>query len=522
MTIHHSKSSDSTAPPSPALRVSFYRSVRFPERTKNVHLSEIAAMIADPGSNLKPATEKCRAAYQAAEKAGRPPKKDPVYDAAKKALPAVMLSGVCAGNTNEQMVSHSGLVQLDLDDLRPADLPLVRGVLKADPHVALLFVSPSGCGLKAAVRVGLPSAPLAGAAAIGDYHSRAFVTATAYARNTLALCPDTGVKDARRMCFLSHDPDVFLNLEATPLPVPTAATEPKTAGVALHPNRQNEEAKPFTRRSPEDRKAFAARAKNAGFTNLKRLEFPALLRELGWFLKEESDDKTQRIFFRCPWEYEHTTPNGVRDMMAIRSMELTGAVDWGIRCLHGHCADRGLLDVLEAAEEEESGIVNRFCGVGAMPAELDRRRNDVFNADVFVRLHGDKVRFLHDEKMWMVWNDTYWKADTDGAILRLAKTVADELWKMDDDPKWRTHAVNSGNARRLEDMLKVAACDQRVAAMRADFDRDPFLLGCPNGTVDLRTGVLRPANPASNSEMKVLEDLQASDLRHLLRFSDFF
>ena len=43
---------------------------------------------------------------------------------------------------------------------------------------------------------------------------------------------------------------------------------------------------------------------------------------------------------------------------------------------------------------------------------------------------------------------------------------------------------------------RFAAADPVFARHSGDFDRDPWLLATPGGTVDLRTGTLRPANPA--------------------------
>ena len=50
--------------------------------------------------------------------------------------------------------------------------------------------------------------------------------------------------------------------------------------------------------------------------------------------------------------------------------------------------------------------------------------------------------------------------------------------------------------QRLRAMVSLASTEPGISAAADAFDRDPFLLACANGTVDLRTGTLRPHNPA--------------------------
>jgi putative DNA primase/helicase len=54
--------------------------------------------------------------------------------------------------------------------------------------------------------------------------------------------------------------------------------------------------------------------------------------------------------------------------------------------------------------------------------------------------------------------------------------------------------VGSGNSSRINNMLSQA--EPYLAVEADDLDKDPWLLNCPNGTVDLRTGELRPHDQA--------------------------
>src|SRR5262245_5229891 len=55
-------------------------------------------------------------------------------------------------------------------------------------------------------------------------------------------------------------------------------------------------------------------------------------------------------------------------------------------------------------------------------------------------------------------------------------------------------ALKSGDAVRLRAMIEVARSE--AAAVPNDFDQDNWLLNCANGTVDLKTGILREHSAA--------------------------
>jgi hypothetical protein len=83
----------------------------------------------------------------------------------------------------------------------------IRDKVKRDPHVTFGFVSPSGDGLKLGLRID------------GSWHAESFVAAHKYFRDTYRVEIDKRVKDRLRLCFVSHDPDLWTNLDATVLPV---------------------------------------------------------------------------------------------------------------------------------------------------------------------------------------------------------------------------------------------------------------------------------------------------------------
>lgn len=121
------------------------------------------------------------------------------YDRDKKKLPAFCMSGTAANR--KKPLAHSGLLQIDLDKLG-GSLSAVREKVRQDPHVAFGFVSPSGDGLKLGLRID------------GDRHAESFAAAQSYFQDHYGLPIDKAVKDRLRLCFVSHDPDLWENPDA--------------------------------------------------------------------------------------------------------------------------------------------------------------------------------------------------------------------------------------------------------------------------------------------------------------------
>jgi putative DNA primase/helicase len=54
-----------------------------------------------------------------------------------------------------------------------------------------------------------------------------------------------------------------------------------------------------------------------------------------------------------------------------------------------------------------------------------------------------------------------------------------------------SHALKSESASRIAAMIELAKSEPGIPILPEDLDRDPWLLNCPNGTLELRTGTLR-------------------------------
>ena len=127
------------------------------------------------------------------------------------------------------------------------------------------------------------------------------------------------------------------------------------------------------------------------------------------------------------------------------------------------------------------------------------RRTDYGNAERLVWRHGTDLRHCHMWQTWLTWDGARWCHDDTGEITRYALTTVRAIYTeaaSADDPDeakalgaW---ASKSESDNRVRAMLSLARALRPVPVLPTDLDQHPWLLTVSNGTLDLRTGALRP------------------------------
>jgi putative DNA primase/helicase len=122
---------------------------------------------------------------------------------------------------------------------------------------------------------------------------------------------------------------------------------------------------------------------------------------------------------------------------------------------------------------------------------------DLGNAERFVAQHGRNVRYCYPWAKWLTWTGSKWARDDAGRVHRLAKetvrSVYGEAATAEDEAHRKAlakHAASSEAKNRIEAMLELAKSDVPVSP--DELDADPDRLNASNGTINLRTGELRP------------------------------
>lgn len=141
---------------------------------------------------------------------------------AKRELPVVMFSGKFEGRKDEDLKEHSGVIVLDFDHI---DVANSKNALATDEYILSCWVSPSGDGLKALVKIAQPRKHRDHFRAIASYMDRQY-----------GLEVDSTGQNESRLCFESYDPEIIINEDSK---VFTAVVSERTEVQSVSNNSQN-------------------------------------------------------------------------------------------------------------------------------------------------------------------------------------------------------------------------------------------------------------------------------------------
>ena len=185
------------------------------------------------------------------------------------------------------------------------------------------------------------------------------------------------------------------------------------------------------------------------------------------------------------------------------------------------------MDVNEISQAVERQIELERCNYSSPPLEPQSKisESDLWKAvtsgedgDAWLLAHIHRGQLVHDHAAgrWFEWLGHYWAEDLSEETIGRIDAVVDAYSEGASRAAWaRLKAEKAGNkkkayeAKEREDaylgrigklqflhrkrsVLTLAAAGKRSLGITGDeWDRDPWLLACPNGTIDLQTGKLR-------------------------------
>lgn len=237
------------------------------------------------------------------------------------------------------------------------------------------------------------------------------------------------------------------------------------------------------------------------------------LAELG-LIKSESREGFNIV---CPFEDEHTGASAETSTQ-YRLPHTSGYAKSQFVCLHAHCKDRprsmflSRIGIDEVADEFQDMSGADHDPTAPKPKGIPDAMHlatDQANAGRIVRKFGKRLMVVAGQ--WYAWTGVRWEQD-DGEVYRCGCLLSKIIHVEADE--WRAKkggtVEESDKYQAIADMLtKWAQKSEMKSSIEAALglakkllvvnenviDRNPWLLNCRNGTVDLRTGEIKPHDP---------------------------
>jgi P4 family phage/plasmid primase-like protien len=428
------------------------------------------------------------------------------YQDAKRHLPAFCMSGACLTRDAQtpleaKFISHSGILQCDFDrkDNPHLELKDVIPVLRADPHVLFGFISPSGIGLKAGVLI----------EADRERHADAFASAERYFLKKYGLQIDRSTKDPLRLCFVSDDEDLWINHDATTLPIEVSAPPPPPV---WHPPIEStaDDIREMLRFVPP-RPEYGdwIRIASAVWSVLGMEEGCRLLAE--WSPEEKAGEYAAKHRHRLTQIgvgtlVHYAAANGFDARAAARRKQWAGR----IRFADTPRPDTGTAASDPAAEVRHVEMSRQFV------LECFERAH-FGDASLWAALVRGKKLYDHLARAWRTYKAGVWEKDDLGqTIIEASDQIAGAYDQFAASIRTEIAATPAPDGTKDPRVKLIASIDARVKQVRSkswllsvltfaegllatkatQFDQQPQLLCLANGVIDFAAGEFREHRPA--------------------------
>lgn len=159
-------------------------------------------------------------------------------------------------------------------------------------------------------------------------------------------------------------------------------------------------------------------------------------------------------------------------------------------------------------------------------SKLSTEGTDRYNAMLFAKKKHKSFCYVVERKTWCYWTGKHWKSD-DGPVVQsisdiLVRHYTDLAGLVDADRKKAYFKMlrDCQQHGTLKAALGFASTDPRMRKHAEDFDADPWLFNVANGTINLKTGELKPHDP--KDYISIVVDTKYRPGAQSQIWSDFF
>ncbi len=169
----------------------------------------------------------------------------------------------------------------------------------------------------------------------------------------------------------------------------------------------------------------------------------------------------------------------------------------GYKCHHNSCKDVSWVMVREKLDpeyKEKKEKSRQFM----KSLRDDYHLSDLGNAQRIKDSFGEEIRYCHPQNKWYVWDDKRWNIDREAYLETCARGIVDQIYKDGFDAtdlgkkqKLIEFALKCESVQRIKNMIELTKSESGIPILPDAFDADPMLFNVQNGTVDLRSGILK-------------------------------
>jgi DNA polymerase family A/3'-5' exonuclease/Bifunctional DNA primase/polymerase, N-terminal len=161
---------------------------------------------------------------------------------------------------------------------------------------------------------------------------------------------------------------------------------------------------PHAKKKPEKKTPFPDNYKG----DLRHLDLLELLQTLGHPAKLSNAEDGKYVIL-CPWHTNHSTegePTALEDTSTVIWQHSPGEARPAFKCLHAHCSEKGLEELLAWAESQQEGIVDRFCSQSRIyePGQIEAGRPRILHPSnrLDTEVHTDIGKVIGAKHSWFV------------------------------------------------------------------------------------------------------------------------
>lgn len=208
---------------------------------------------------------------------------------------------------------------------------------------------------------------------------------------------------------------------------------------------------------------------------------------VAWSLKWDGNDRS-----------EGNDPDDAREN--FRRLKPPFAVGWPLLCdlarEHGYDDSN-----FEVGEDEEPEFETT-------PTPVESEQGPVFLSDQWlaarvVKAQRGVLRFLPAKEQWLVWDGSRWVPDAEmmaediikRELRRVSAWVGGAGGAKAEVAKADKEAREICSSGKLTAVMRLVKSDRAIAVSVESLDHDPWILNTPGGGVNLKTGLLAPADP---------------------------